>query len=495
MSLLEDLFSAADGPKRKPAPPESAPDLPGMPDDDFFAATAADPAPEPRIRVAAPFQIGDHVEIGTRLIADIGGSDILVHDELHPWRYTESVGLWSKIDRAEESRIVQGYSGIEAGPKSKPLAVKASDVSGAIKLAHDQIARPGFFDGAPSGIAFTNGFLRVAPGGAVLEPLSREHRARAGYTFAYEPKSLPLKFLQFIHAVFRDDADQGEKVSFLQEFFGACIVGIAPVYQRCVYATGEGDNGKSRVSDIMLACMPKGTTSAIPPQDWQQEYRRAMLVGVRLNAVGELPERDIVASEAFKAIIAGDPIIGRIIRESPVMFRPIAGHYFAANNLPGSPDQTEGFWRRPVVVTFNRSFKTDPTRDPDIANKILAEETPKIISWLIDGAVRLMASGAYTIPESHHLALAAWRKNADQVALFVDDETRPDASGSVTAAELYASYLRWAERNRHRALASNSFGRRMKLLGHEPVKTMRGWHYLLKFPTAADRAHEDTVGT
>jgi P4 family phage/plasmid primase-like protien len=445
------------------------------------------PSTRDDVRVARTFQIADHVEIARALVDELGGADNLVHDEGHSWRYDAS-GLHLKIDRDVESRIVQGFSGTPTAPNGKPLRVKAADVSGAIRLAHDQIAKPGYFADAPAGVMFSNGFLRVTEKGAELVPLAREHRARAGYSFAYERACLPRRFLGFLDALFRDDEDRCEKTSYVQEFFGACLLGIATTYQRCTYAIGGGDNGKSRLADVMLPCMPAGTTSAIPPQDWHQEYRRAMLAGIRLNAVGELPERDIVASEAFKAIVAGDPIVARIIRESPVMLRPIAGHYFAANGLPGSPDQTDGFWRRPVVLTFNRSFKNDPTRDPHVATRIIAEERPAIVSWLIDGGLRLLRSNEYTIPPSHHAALAAWRKGANQVALFVDDETKADSSGGVAAADLYSAYLRWTERNRHRALASNSFGQRMKLLGHEPRKTMAGWRYPLAFLTAADRA-------
>lgn len=445
-------------------------------------AAAAAAAAEPSAR---SFCIGDHVELGRALIEDLGGRAALVHDELHTWRHSPATGLWEKIERAEESRIVQGYSGAPLGEK-KAIKVDASDVSGAIKLASDQIAKPGFFQAVPSGIAFSNGFVSVDATGAKVVPLEREHRARAGYPFAFEPDAAPLGFLAFLGGIFRDDADKAEKVAFVQEFFGACLLGIAPTYQRCVYAIGGGDNGKSRVADIVLACFPEGTRSAIPPQDFGDEYSRAMLVGVRLNAVGELPERDIMASEAFKAIVAGDPIKARMIYEAPVMFRPTAGHYFAANKLPGSTDHTDGFWRRPVVLTFNRSFKTDPTRDPEIHTRILATERPAIVSWLIAGAARLVKSTRYTIPPSHEAALAKWRKEADQVALFVAAETRADGRGT-GAADLYSAYVAWAQRNGHRAVASNTFGQRMQLLELASRRTKHGARYPVSILTPGER--------
>jgi P4 family phage/plasmid primase-like protien len=445
------------------------------------------PCDDDAVRAARPgerlFALGDHVELATELVKDLGGAADLVHDEGSAWRYDPTGGLWPKVETSEESRIVQSYSGTPTLPNGKALKVKASDVAGVIRLAHDQIARPGFFGDAPAGIAFTDCVVRVSETGLEVVPHSREHRLRAGYPFPYERSALPRRFLSFLADLFRDDADRADKEFFIQEFFGACAVGIAPRYQRACLAYGpEAENGKSTLSEVVTSCMPVGTTSAIAPQDWGQEYRRAMLVGKHLNAVNELPEREIIASEAFKAIVTGDPIVGRVIRESPVMFRPKAGHYFAANRLPGTADQTEGFWRRFVVLTFNRSFKGDPARDPEMAGRLRVER-PQIVSWLLQGAARVVRAKGYTIPASHEKALEAWRKSADQVALFVDEQTRKlwetenVVDHGTGGAALYTHYRRWTEKNGHRPLASNRFADRMKDLGLKAKKTRSGMIY------------------
>lgn len=434
----------------------------------------------------------DHVDLARALVTFLGGRDLLVFDELHPARYDAAKGLWLNIDRAEESRIVQAFSGSSNGG-DKVLRIKASDVAGAIKLAHDQIAKPDFFATAPRGLVFANGFVSITAEGATLRPHAPENRARAGYPFPFDVDARPSLFLEFLGALFRDDADRDAKALFVQEFFGACLAGLATVYQRCVIGQGVGDNGKSRLADIMTAAMPAGTTSALAPQSWGHEYYRAMLVGKRLNAVGELPERDIIASESFKAIVAGDPIGARVIRESPLMFRPIAGHYFAANKLPGTQDQSEGFWRRFVVLTFNRSFTDDPTRDPNVHTRILAAELPAIVSWLVAGAVRLLRQSDYTIPSSHARSLAAWRKDADQVALFLVAETRPLRDDEtehmgLLASDLYSSYVEWARRNGHRPVASNTFGARLRGLGRAAKRTKAGMRYLVSLLSVVEKA-------
>jgi putative DNA primase/helicase len=467
--------------------PESTPTLPldDMPDDAFFDAGEE---LRPTSNVSRVFFRADHVELAEALVSELGGEREVVYDEGHTWRYAERDGVWNRSDPSQESRLVQGFAGAQVGKNR--LKLKAGDVSGAIRLAHDQVARPDFFAGA-GGVAFADTFVRATDTGLEVKPHARDNRARARYPFKHEKSALPRRFLAFLHDLWRDDDDRADKECLLQEFGGACILGIAPRYQRSLIGTGGGQNGKSSLADVLIACMPPGTTTAIAPQDWGQEYRRAMLVGKHLNSVGELPEREIIASESFKAIVSGDPIVGRSIRESPVMFRPIAGHYFAANKLPGTSDQTEGFWRRFVVLTFNRSFKDDAARDPHIAEKVL-EELPAIVSWMLDGAARLITAKDYTLPSSHAAALAEWRKNADQIALFVEAETRPlrldePIQWGAAAADLYARYRTWSESNGHRAMASNKFAGRMHDLGLAVSHTRAGNRYPVALLTAADR--------
>jgi putative DNA primase/helicase len=217
---------------------------------------------------------------------------------------------------------------------------------------------------------------------------------------------------------------------------------------------------------IVSRAFPPGSVEAIAPQDWGQEYRRAMLAGKLLNVVAELPEADILESEAFKAIVTGDPIVGRHIREAPFTFRPIAGHLFAANRLPGTNDQSEGFWRRLIVIRYNRNFHNSPDRDPQIGEKIIRAELPLVVAWMLEGAARIMRDQGHTVPESHVVELDAWRGAADQVRVFLAECTVEDASGYGTSASaVYSAYQRWAQRNGHKPVSSTKFGMRMKGLG------------------------------
>jgi putative DNA primase/helicase len=352
--------------------------------------------------------------------------------------------------------------------------------------------QPRFFVDATKGAAFANGFVTIQAT-LKLHAHSPDHRARTVYPFDFIPNARPTKFLAFLDGIFRDDADKAQKVALVQEFFGAARADIAPGFQQCVVGLGSGENGKTALCEIVSAAMPPGTVSSIPPQVFAKEYQRAQLAGKLLNSVSELPEADIVSSQDFKAIVSGDLINARQIYKEPFDFHPQAAHFFACNSLPHTNDITHGFWRRFILLTFNRNFKNDPERVKDIHKLIIAAELPLIVCWLLEGAARAITKGHYAIPASHEEALAEWRRTGNQIALFVEEELVP-AEGTMPgkgsdwgkASALYSLYSEWVELNGHGRLSSVKFAARLADLGYPKKKTKAGWYYALKQPKVTD---------
>jgi putative DNA primase/helicase len=157
---------------------------------------------------------------------------------------------------------------------------------------------------------------------------------------------------------------------------------------------------------------------------------------------------------------------------------------FAANRLPGTADHTHGFWRRLVVLPFNRTF-VEAEQEPELARRIIDTELPAVVSWFLLGAQRVLAQGGYTIPPSSAKAVDKWRKSADQVRAFVDASTKrlgqdADVRGGAPAEQLYRAYRYWAQDNGHRAMASNKFAERMGQLELSAKHTRYGNFYPVK---------------
>ncbi len=255
-----------------------------------------------------PFQRGDHVELAGRMLARLHAENrtSVVGDEGELFGYSPATGLWAVVSHGEQSRIAQGFAGAIVAGRTEPLRVSAFDVRGAITLAYDQVAQPGYFSATPAGLAFANGFVSVSQTGTEIASHSPVHRARHGFEFDYLRDSpIPL-FLCFLDDLFRDDADKSDKIAALQEHAGASLLGVATIYQKCVICVGAGDGGMSTLAKIISGCFPPGTVQAVPPQEFREEYWRAMLAGTLLNVVAELPAANTLASEAFNAIVSCD---------------------------------------------------------------------------------------------------------------------------------------------------------------------------------------------
>ena len=429
------------------------------------------------------FSRGDHVELAEVLLQRLGDRDDLVFTEGRTHRYEATGGLWRPVPPDEESRVVQGFAGspLLGDRDSRGLKIGVQDVNGARRLAHDQIADPDFFAAAASGLAFADGFLEVSAAGIALRPHDPRFRARHAFDFGYACAAPTPLFDQFLGEIFATDPDRTERKALLGEFFGAALLGLAPRYQRCIVLVGRGNDGKSTLLSIIERCFPPGAVCAIPPQDWGHEYKRALLAGKRLNVVSELPEREILATDAFKAIITGDTMTARQIREAPFTVAPIAGHAFATNTLPGVADTSEGFWRRFVVLPFSQSFAG--REDRFIADRIVKAERAGLVKWMVESAQRLLSRGSYELPESSRREVDRWRLASNPIASFLAECTRPlgPSEPGEAAASLYSRYRAWCERSGHHPVSNTKFGMRMGDLGTKFVKTERGKVYLVRY--------------
>lgn len=451
------------------------------PEDDVYDGPPGDgPPPPPKkskvVDIAGKvgvFKRGDHVELAQHTLRSLVmvGDPAVIHADGAFYRYRPDIGQWESLSSSKMSLAVQAFAGSPVGPEEKARALKVSngDTHGALALAAHRAHEPDFF-AARSGVLFKDCFVRVTDLGDIrVMNHSSDNRARFRYDFNYVEKAAPRRMLDFLHSIYRDDADKDDRIRCDQEFFGACLLGLAPMFQRCmVKVNANGNNGKGTLAKVIDAMMPPGSVAAVPPHLWSNEYYSAKLAGKLINMVGELPATKIEATNDFKGIIAGDRTSGRNPRGEPFDYLPLAGHFFSANDLPGSADLSEAFWRRMIVFRMTRSFREgDPDRDPKMAEKVIADR-PAIVSWLVDGAARLVRQGHYTLPASHHTALGDWQRSADTVREWMHErcDLAADRAEWTQAALLHQKYKSWCDAEGYKnPVARRSFSLRLSQIG------------------------------
>lgn len=407
------------------------------------------------------FEIGSHAEMGERLVSILTTGADTAHGEGNFWRCRD--GIWEVMDDDDLTSITLQFDGMPVGPSGKKhIALNAGTAASVIKYARS-ILRTAHatidFANAPRGVAVRNGFVRVTDGVITLEPLSPEHRARHRLDCDYTPEGTG-EVDAFIAELFSDvtESEAIARATTIQEFVGACLVGDAPKYQRALVLYGGGGNGKSELLNAVRALFPKHARASLSPQDWGKPFRLSMLHGARVNLVNEMPSRDILEGETFKAVITGDEVIAERKFKDPIHFIPEAGHIFAGNTLPGVGDATDGFWRRIVVVPLSREFEGSATRRIGAGTELAEKHLGALLLWALNGAAAMQRSEAYTVGDSSKEIAAEWRDESDPVRAWIQ-ECR--WVGAVPAMTLYEQYKAWSVPRGFGLMSVHTFGRRL----------------------------------
>lgn len=420
------------------------------------------------------FERGDHVELGKDLAKQLGGRGrasctaefgLRVYDPRD--RTINHPEGWSWRLQTDDliSRWVTRYAGrfvASEGKKPRPINLRANDIAGIVKVAKMELHEEGSVFDQPHIVAFSNGNLNIVTRRfADEQPLPGDRVLTENILpYPYSPEAVaPERWTKFLKEVLGDDED---KVKFLQEFVGACIHGKAAAWQTHPILVGEGANGKSTLIKVLRALFPKDAVSSSSPSSWSATFGRATLASAMLNLVTDMDERELLKdSGSIKAILSADPIeIERKFKDRYVMV-PRAGHVFACNRLPTSADRSHGFFRRFVVLRFDRVFA--PHEQDHRLEEFLTSKhgLSGIYSWAREGYERRVKQGHYTIPVSHRAAVREWREKSDSALAWASACLVADAAAREGSARLYQCYRSWCERTGHRAQSMKSWGETM----------------------------------
>ncbi len=451
------------------------------------AAKASKPDDEPEASDHEPFVRGDHVEIAERLQERHPG---MVFTEGAFWQFNDA--SWREVTHSTLSVEVQSMAGTRVGDGGR-LAIKHSGISGSIACLSARVDEPEFFVSRPGLVSFSNGMLRVSSEGSIeLLPHSAEHRCRFGYSFAWDLEAVSKRMLNACGQWFRGDSDKTEKTKALLEHLGLTILGYAPSYARAaVYYGPSAGNGKSTAAAIFRACIPAGFVSSLSPQQLGEKFSIAELAGMRANIMDDLPSKAVMDAEILKVAITGkNPVKAERKNQRPFSFVPEAGWLVCGNTLPRSDDPTEGYFRRWLVITFSRVFKSGDGGDEkrDFESFVL-EERAQIVSMAIRVAAQALARGGYTIPSSHETIMSSWRDGEPVRGFVASLCERVSVGTGDTREKLYEAFRDWSAKNGFGAMSANTFSQRLENVGLRK-HTERGTVFLVRLRRPDVKDHD-----
>lgn len=398
---------------------------------------------------------------------------IYANEEFHV--YVE--GHWRRLDEKHElrRRVCEFY-----GSQAKPGGINTL-----LALLRDFQARAGHeIAPNPSLICLENGTFDTDSYGLI--PHSPEHWLRNRVKTRWEQTAQSDRWLQFLDELFTGDNDKPDKIAFLQQWFGYCLVPDTS-QQKFLWLVGSGGNGKSVVLTLLEALVGDENVTHAHLEQLGNKFVRVELENKLLNVSPEIGAKAKISDSYLKQIVGGDKVQAERKFKDSFSFRPYARLVAATNHLPKLKDLTEGFARRAIILTFNRTF-SQGVQNPRLVEE-LRGELPGIFAWAVAGLQELRRQGHFTIPASSVTALEQYRTESDPEKMFANARLEFSERGTASP-DLYAHYVNWTKAYGLPAKDRISFGKRLREFKFEHRKSngKKFWKVAVKKRDDADAA-------
>jgi len=378
-------------------------------------------------------------------------------------------GYWKALNiELDVKRPILEYLGDKANPG------KINSISDLLRISY--AASPEEFDRRSNLICLKNGTLDPVAG--KLWPHSPDHKLTNALSIEYNPEAECPLWLQTLDEIFAPDTDKALKIELVREYLGYCLIPDTRMH-KFLWLIGAGGNGKSLVLSILTALVGPSNISSAAIERLQDKFVRAELLGKLVNISSEMSAQATVSDGYLKQITGGDIIEAERKHEKPFSFKPYCRLIGATNALPKLLDHSDGFFRRAIILQFNRQF-SEKERDVHREANLL-KELPGILNWAIEGLQNLLKRGHFNIPSSSIKAIDSYRLNSDAVRQFCEEAspaiTQLNEPNGVGSSELYHHYRTWASEYGYSLLSIASFGDRLVSIGYEKKRGKNGFRW------------------
>lgn len=363
-------------------------------------------------------------------------------------------GYWSKLSEFGDVRFnITKYLSYSAKTKDVNELLKMLKLTCFVKSSD--------FKPNMNCLCFLNGVLDLND--FELKAHNPNYHLMSGRDFVWDENAKAHTFEKYLLDIFQGDADSEQKIQFLLEWLGLCLVPDTS-FEKFVVCVGEGGNGKSVLLKLMPELLGQENVYSAPIQRLGNRRALAELDGKLLLTSSEINENSVIDDGILKQIVSGDTIEAERKYEHPFTFVPYTRIMLATNHLPKLRDVTHAFFRRLVILTFNRNFTVDEM-DINLPTK-LKSELSGIFAMAVNGLKALRERGKFIVPSSSEDACNAYRVESDTIKMFTDDVLLVDNdSQGMRPAALYDLYRKYCRAYGFKVANNIVLGRKLKLLG------------------------------
>lgn len=392
--------------------------------------------------------VNDRLSFKPRLLAEKIRDDYpLMHDPKTGLLYRWDRMLWDLFDEGHIRQAAIMYMGNESQrPRSEDVLYQVKALS---TLPHGRAV-----DDRLDFVNIENGILNLYSLNVI--PHNPEYFFTQILPVTFYPGTIEKceRWIQFLN----ETVQTPDAIALLQEWTGYCLI-RSNKFEKALHSIGKGGAGQSTYYKILRLLVGPKNCSSVAFADLEDQFHRSSLYGKLVNISTEIGSRAI-DTPYYKAIISGDPVNAAFKHRDVFEFVPYCKLCFSGNRLPRVLDNSDGFFRRVLLVEFKRQFTEGIDADPDLYEK-LKKELSGIFQWALVGLHRLLKQNHFTISPEMQDLLFEYKRANNPVLCFVEDRCIIDGNQEIEKAYLYTCYRKYCSENGFTALNNENFFREL----------------------------------
>lgn len=276
-----------------------------------------------------------------------------------------------------------------------------------------------------------------------------------------EDKECPT-FINFLNT----SLEEGISIDIVQEWMGNLLLNDNRFQRALLLYGAKGENGKSVLLKVIGNFLGHKNCCSISLQALEKNaFALARLANKRANIFYDLPKSALSQTSNFKMIVSGDPVTGEHKGQDSFEFIPNTKMMFSCNEVPRTPDRTTAFFRRWIILQFNKTFPEGSKQRIENLDELLStkEELEGILQFAYKGLQKLIKQKKFTENMSPIELREFWLKKSDSVASFAMDTIEVSKSGEyMTKNNIYERYQNYCEEQGYEPLSINVFFKGLK---------------------------------
>ncbi len=236
-----------------------------------------------------------------------------------------------------------------------------------------------------------------------------------------------------------------ETVRDVQEMFGYCFM-PGQKFEKAFLLHGRPRTMKSTTLWALEQLIgDENITSMSLQKLTSDQFAPAYLFGMAANICADITSTELKNDGMFMAITGGDLINAGKKYQHSIDFRPSSKLIFSCNNIPPTSNKDMAFYRRWVMLRFNRPHNKSEI-DPDMKEK-MRSELPGILNWALKGLRRIQKQNGLSYNVEDHEIKDRWERYSDTIQSFVYNEIDTERDDrSLTKRETYKAYVEYCRK-------------------------------------------------